>query len=429
MDYRIFPPEEILETTVQLPPSKSVAARSLIMDFIAGGCKPLSVNLPADADCDDIAVLAAILGAGLPTDGATVDAGSSGTALRMLTALAAAVPGVHCRINGTDSLRARPIGPLVDAVRELGADIKFTVREGYAPVEIHGRQLAGGQISLDPSASSQYATALMLAAVLMDKPLTIKYTVPTVSGPYVQLTAHMMSARGVAAEADVEGVAVGAGMYSPRTTADLEPDWSAAAFWYEIAAITAGWVTLAGMRTGSKQPDAAAAAVFEKLGVLTEFTEEGAELSASPELFSFLELDVSETPDLVPPLVVTACMVGVPFRLTGVAGLRHKESDRLAALRDELLKTGCVLSIGAYDNVLEWDGTRVPIRELPVFDSHSDHRIAMALAAVAVFIPGIVVRDAGCVAKSYPGFWSSLADAGFTLADPAAPMPQREEQP
>lgn len=411
---------------MQLPPSKSVAARKLVMDYIAGGCRPLKAELPADADCDDIRVLADVLGRGIPGDGSDIEAAASGTALRLLTALAAAMPGAHCRINGTDGLRSRPVGPLVEALRELGADIRCTVREGFAPLEIKGTRLAGGTISLDPSASSQFATALMLAAPLMAEPLTVRYTVPTVSGPYVVLTAQMMTARGVAAEADAEGVAVPAGKYA-AAPAGLEPDWSAAAFWYETAAVTAGWVTLSGMRPDSFQPDAAAAGVFEKLGVVTEFTDEGAELSASPELFSFLELDMTETPDLVPAVAVTACMVGVPFRLSGVAGLRHKECDRLAALRDELLKVGCVLTVGAYDNVLEWDGRRVPVRGLPVFDSHGDHRIAMALAPVAVFVPGIVVRGADCVAKSYPQFWADLEAAGFNLADPSAPMPQREE--
>lgn len=427
MDLRIFPPEEILEATVQLPPSKSIAARKLTMDFISGGCRPLKIELPADADCADIKVIANILSAGIPTDGTDVDAASSGTALRIITALAAAIPGAHCRINGSDSLRSRPVGPLVDALVALGADIRCTVREGFAPLEIKGKRLAGGAVHLDPSASSQFATALMLATPLMEKPLAITYTVPTISGPYVVLTAQMMSARGVTAQADSDGVVVGAGNYSPASNTLLEPDWSAAAFWYEIAAITAGWVTLPGLTGTSFQADKAAADVFGKLGVVTDFGDEGAELSASPELFSFLELDMSETPDLVPAVAVTACMVGVPFRLSGVAGLRHKESDRLSALCDELLKVGCVLSIGAYDNTLEWDGCRLPVRELPVFDAHSDHRIAMALAPVSVFVPGIVIKDADCVGKSYPAFWSDLESAGFTTSDPSAPLPRREE--
>lgn len=429
MDYRIFPPEEILETTVELPPSKSAVARSLTMDFIAGGCRPLRPGDGACDDCDDIKVLAAAYAGGVPADGATIDAGASGTALRILTAVFAAIPGSFCRITGTDGLRTRPIGPLVEALRRLGADVKCTVREGYAPVEICGKKLAGGTVELDPSVSSQFATALMLVAPLMAEPLTIRYTVPTASGPYVRLTAAMMSARGVHAEADAEGVSVGRGNYSAGGDETAERDWSAAAFWYEIAAVTAGWVTLPGLDAKSCQPDVAAATVFEQLGVTTGESDDGdgIELSANPEVFSRLDLDMTSTPDLVPPVVFAACLIGVPFRLDGVGALRFKECDRLAALRDEMLKLGCVLSIENYDNTLVWDGGRMPLRALPEFDSHGDHRMAMAAAAVAVFVPGIVVRGAECVAKSYPGFWQHLEAAGFRLSDPSEPLPQIEE--
>ena len=200
MDYRIFPPEEILETSVQLPPSKSIGARTLIMDFIGSGVAGLS-DTSTLGDSDDIATLREILSQGIPTDGRTVDVGDSGTALRMLTALYAASEGCRCRLTGSDSLRKRPVGPLVDALRALGAEISYAVGEGRAPLEITGRRLAGGTVELDASLSSQFATALMLTAPLMAAPLTIKYSTPAVSAPYVRLTAAMMSRRGVAAHA------------------------------------------------------------------------------------------------------------------------------------------------------------------------------------------------------------------------------------
>lgn len=427
MDYRIFPPEEILETSVQLPPSKSIGARTLIMDFIGSGVAGLSETSTL-GDCDDIATLRKILSQGIPADGRTVDVGDSGTALRMLTALYAASEGCRCRLTGSDSLRKRPVGPLVDALRALGAEISYAVGEGRAPLEITGRRLAGGTVELDASLSSQFATALMLTAPLMGAPLTIKYSTPAVSAPYVRLTAAMMSRRGVAAQADAEGITAGSGTYS-RSAGNIEPDWSAAAFWYEIAAVSAGWVTLPGLRDDSLQGDRAAVGLFERLGATTEFSDEGAEISASPEVFSSLEADVENTPDMVPALVVACCLIGVPFRLSGVATLRHKESDRLEALCEEMARIGCPLSIENYDNVLSWDGRRMPVRELPVFDSHRDHRIAMALAAASVFLPGMVIRGADCASKSYPGFWADLAAAGFTLLDPAQPYnPDKEEQ-
>lgn len=412
---------------MQLPPSKSVAARKLVMDFIAGGCKPLAAELPDDADCGDISVLAAALSRGVPAGGVTVSVEASGTAFRLLTALYACCEGCSCRLTGTDRLRERPIAPLVDALRIMGADIQYTVREGFAPLLITGRKLRGGEIELDASTSSQYATALMLAAPLMANPLKIKYKIATASGPYVKLTAAMMRHRGVGAEADAEGVFVDHATYSPGRPR-LERDWSAASFWYEIVAVSAGWATLPHLDPQSQQPDRRAAELFEMVGAVTEFTDEGAELSATPDLFSFLDVDLQDTPDLVPPLAAAACLVGIPFRFSGVAQLRIKESDRLAALRDELAKIGCVLTIEQYDNVLAWDGTRTPIQELPVFDSHNDHRIAMAMAAAAIFLPGIVIQGAECVAKSYPRFWDDLRAAGFTVVDADAPNPQTEDR-
>ena len=237
----------------------------------------------------------------------------------------------------------------------------------------------------------------------------------------------MMQNRGVAADTEPLKVTVPNTPYRKASDNDSEPDWSAAAFWYEIAALTAGWVTLTGLTEHSIQGDSEEASLFEKLGVLTEFTDEGAELSATPELFNSLDADMSGMPDAVPALAVTACMVGVPFRFSGVGALHHKECDRLEALVRELAKLGFMLDIEAYGTVLCWDGRRRPIHELPVFDTYNDHRMAMALAPVSVFVPGIVVRDVEVVEKSYPSYWDDLRTAGFTLLDPSEPIPEPEQ--
>lgn len=419
MDYRIIPPEEIIETTVKLPYSKSVAARDLMMDFISG--TPLTV--PANMG-DDVEVLYDILSKGFKES--EVDVHGSGTALRFLCALLAATPGTDCRITGNDSLRARPVGPLVDALKALGADIEYTVRQGYPPLRIRGKRLGGGTIGIPVNDSTQYCSALMLAAPLMEAPLTLELSGRSELPPYIKMTADMMTARGVTVEADPLTVKISGGNYT-KAAGMPEGDWSSASFWYEITAVSAGWVTLENLQKKSLQPDSTAAALFNRLGANTEWTEEGAELSAMPEIFSRLDADLSGCPDLVPPLVVTSVLTGVPFKLDGVAALRHKESDRLAVLRDEMEKLGVSLIIENYDNTLRWDGKRMPIVELPTFSSHGDHRIAMSLAAVSIFLPGIVITGAECVEKSYPGFWDDLRSAGFTLLDPSEPFNLQEE--
>lgn len=414
MDYRIFPPDGIVETTVALPASKSIAARAMIMDAVAGK------TVEPDPTCADTSVLAAALATGLK---GTVDTGASGAAMRFVCALAAATEGADCILTGSDRMKERPIAFLVDALRLMGADIKYLEKDGFPPLQIHGRKLAGGNIEIDASVSSQFISAIMMATPLMAAPVNMSLRGTVGSFPYIGMTATMMRNRGVAAEVEPTMVHVPNTPYSAPKTDDSEADWSAATFWYEIAALTAGWVTISNLKEKSIQGDAAVAGLFEKLGVLTEWTDEGAELSATPELFNGINADMSDMPDAVPALAVTACMVGVPFRFAGVGALRHKESDRLAALVAELRKLGFMLDIEQYGTMLVWEGARMPVKDVPVFETYSDHRMAMALAPVAVFVPGIVVKDADVADKSYPGFWDHLREAGFTLLDPSDPIP------
>lgn len=410
MNLRILPPDEILETSVTLPLSKSVSARALLINALTPGASPLRAE--SLAVCDDVTVLATALS----SDHGEVDVGASATAMRFVSAYYAAREGADVTVGGTERLNRRPVGALVDALRAIGADIEYVGDAGFPPLKINGRTLDGGTLSVDASVSSQVVSALMLVSPLMREPLSISFEGEIASMPYIAMTARMMRMCGVGVEMSRDGIDVAKGAYVVPEATIAEPDWSAAAFWYEIAAATAGWVTLRGLCRDSMQGDAALADLFPRLGVITGFTDEGAELSATPDLFSRLDWDASDNPDLVPALVVTACLIGVPFRIGGVARLRVKECDRLDALCREMRKIGCVVETEG-DAVIAWDGTRTPVVSMPVFDTYGDHRIAMALAAVSVFFPGIVVCGAEVVSKSYPDFWQHLRQAGFTLTE------------
>lgn len=375
---------------MELPLSKSMAMRAIVLEWTKTG----NIDASLAELCDDTRILARNLG---DIYGSELDCGASGAALRFLTAIAAATSGTNCMITGSDRLCQRPVKPLVDALLSLGASIEYLGEEGYAPLRVRGRRLDGGDIAVDASQSSQAVSALMLAESRMTKPLNISYAGPVQSSPYIAMTKAMMAER--------------------RPT--VERDWSAAAFWYEIAALSAGWVTLTGLTDKSLQGDRGIVELFGRLGVVTEFADGNAELSATPDLYNNLDADLADMPDAVPALVVTAVLAGIPFRLTGVGALHHKESDRIASLTDAMLKVGVMLETENYGNTLVWDGRRLPLTQLPVFDTYGDHRMAMALAGAAIFLPGIVVRDVEVVNKSYPGFWSDLQAAGFTLADPA----------
>ncbi|MDE6486196.1 MAG: 3-phosphoshikimate 1-carboxyvinyltransferase [Muribaculaceae bacterium] len=401
MKLRILPPDGMLDTALALPPSKSMSVRAVAM--AAAGA---AYDGPT-ADCADTAAMRRVAAAGT----GTADAGDSGAALRFGTALLAATEGTDVVIAGSPRLMARPMAPLIEALRMLGADVE----DGEDGVRVRGRLLAGGRVAVGSGVSSQFVSALLMAAPLMagGLELTIDWNQPSL--PYIDMTLAMMRARGI--DASREGIEIGVrpGAYRAAAEPDVEPDWSAAAFWYEIAALTAGFVTLRGMKPASVQGDRAVADIFTRLGVVTAFDGEGAQLSADPEMHARLDIDCSATPDLVPAMAVTATLLGVPFEFSGTAALRDKECDRVAAIVEELAKTGAVVE---YDRgTLQWDGRRVPVMELPEFDARGDHRMAMALAPVAVFAPGITIDGAECVGKSYPEFWDHLRAAGFEVEE------------
>ncbi len=413
MDYRVFPPEEIIEEgVIELPLSKSISNRALVLAALTEGA-PYPPRL---ADCTDTQVLAAALRQGLTGE---VNVGGAGTAMRFLAAYYAATPGADIFLDGDERMRQRPIRQLVDALRACGAEIEYAGEEGFPPLKIKGKRLKGGRVTVDATVSSQFVSALLMVAPTMDEGLTLELDGEPVSLPYILLTVGMMEDRGAEVDRSPLTISVAAGRYRAAEADDAEADWSAAAFFYEITALSAGWLTLRDLRTDSRQGDRRAAEYFERLGVITAPSEEiegAVDLQPSPDLFGRLEADLSDTPDLAPALVVTASLLGVPFRLTGLQSLGIKECDRLQALVEEMEKVGVRVE-KIRDFGLEWDGSRHPVFEVPVFDSRGDHRMAMALAPAAVYLPGAVVRGAETVAKSFPAYWDALRALGFSLEE------------
>lgn len=416
MNLRIIPPDEMLEVSITLPLSKSMSARALIINKI-GGFEPV-IEL---SDSDDTKALAE----GLSITSGKVDIGASGTAMRFLTAYYAATEGTDVILDGNERMRQRPIGILVEALRHIGADIEYCAEEGFPPIHIRGNKLSGGEVQLDPSVSSQFISALMMTAPLMMSPFAIRYEGEPSSLPYLKMTAGMMEEAGVSPEFRYNGIEIPNTPYT-QPIVKIERDWSAASYWYSITALSAGWVTLEDMQMNSLQGDSLIKEMGSRIGVITsesEETENAVELSASPEQFSRLEVDMSGTPDLVPTLAVTSAILGIPFRFTGVRSLRAKETDRIEALKNEALKFGMIFE-NEGDNILFWEGKRVPMHELPRFCTYGDHRMAMALAPLAIFVPGIVIEDSDVVTKSYPGYWKDLQKAGFKFIDGDVPLPE-----
>lgn len=418
MDLRILPPEGFLEGRLMLPLSKSMSARAIIINALTPGSEPLS----RVAECDDTdALVRAIDGDAEAGAGhRTINVGAAGTTMRFLAAYYACQPGSEVTIDGSERMRERPIGVLVDALRELGADIAYEGREGFPPLRIRGRRLAGGPLEMDASVSSQYVSALLMIAPTMREGLTLRLSGEITSRPYILMTLGMMRAwGGVDGELYDHTVTVPATPYRrPKEMPLIEGDWSAAAAWYETVAMSAGVVTIDNIERDSCQGDRCLADLYTRLGVDTQWEGEdgGTDLTANPDADARATIDFSDCPDLAQYVTVTCVMLGIPFSFTGLHTLAIKETDRVEALRREMAKVGVMLETPV-PGTLSWDGRRVPIMELPVFDTYHDHRMAMCLAPIALYIPGIIIRDAEVVSKSYPDFWEAMRAVGFTLLD------------
>ncbi len=414
MDLKIFPPDELTDAVIELPLSKSESARQLIIGALTPG-RPLPARV---ADCDDTDVLLAAL-----TDNSDgprhVNIGAAGTAMRFLTAYFACRPGCDVTLDGSERMRRRPIGVLVDALRKLGADIDYAGAEGFPPLRIKGRMLEGGAVELDASVSSQFVSALLMVGPTMQHGLELHLRGNVVSTPYIYMTLSLMEAAGAKADfnENEQVIRVAYGPYS-REMPPVEADWSAASYWFEIAAISTEPVSLRGLRRRSLQGDAALRELFKVTGLDSRFTDDGdLRLQLTPDSGSQLIADLADTPDIAQTLAVTCCLLALPFRLTGLQSLRIKETDRIAALQMELSKLGFITDVEEPGTLL-WRGARFePGEEIEPIATYDDHRMAMAFAPAALFYPGLQILNAEVVSKSYPQFWNHLRAAGFTLEE------------
>lgn len=412
MNYRIFPPEDAMpQGNIILPSSKSISNRALMLDALAGGGGILS----RIADCDDTL---AMRGA-LESTSDIINIGAAGTAMRFLTAYFASKEGREVVLDGSERMRRRPIGVLVDALRECGADIEYVGEEGYPPLKINGRRLSGGSLALKASVSSQYVSALLMVAPLMASGLDITLEGDVVSWPYIKMTLGLMAQWGV--ECDVErcSIKVPSGRYR-ATDFSVESDWSAASYWFETEALSSSEISLTGLSQDSLQGDSRLMELYKNFGVEAEWGDDGElMLNPTPDLNPRVNLDLGEQPDLAQTIVVTCCMLGLPFHISGLSTLRIKETDRLAALQNEMRKVSFDIDIVG-DSALEWDGRSrwpIPGDEPVIIDTYDDHRMAMAFAPVGLYIPGIIIRNAEVVTKSYPGFWNDMRSLGFELEE------------
>ncbi len=414
MRYRITAPSRI-DTTIKLPASKSISNRALIISALAG-VKTMPRNI---SNCDDTEVIVRAL----RDNPYEIDIKAAGTAMRFMTAYLAVTPGEHV-ITGTERMKHRPIKVLVDALRYLGADIEYIGEDGFPPLKIRGKALDGGSIEIPGDVSSQYVSALLMIAPMLNGGLELNLTGNIISRPYIDLTIHTMHDYGARVEwTDVDTIVTEPTGYREREFI-IENDWSGASYWYETLALMGdreSSIRIPGLIDSSRQGDSGVRYLFSMLGVKTSF-EDGIKtkpttvtLKTMRSMLPKLDFDFSGQPDLTQTLVVTCAAMNIPFHFTGLATLRIKESDRIEVLKREMRKLGFVIREENNSELL-WDGERCEATMEPI-DTYEDHRMAMAFAPAAVKFPGLRINNPEVVTKSYPNFWKDLQQVGFKIEE------------
>lgn len=420
-DFKLIYPSTF-QATIALPTSKSISARAMILSSLAGGCR-----LQGLSDSDDTRALQMAL----ENAETLVDIGAAGTAMRFATVFFAVQEGVTRVLTGSRRMKERPIGILVEALRTLGADIEYLEKEGFPPLQIRGSRLKGGVLEIPAHVSSQYISALLMIAPTLQQGLCLRLQGEIASRPYIDMTLSLMQQFGVRVYWNGEAeINIAPQNYVSPGVVHIEADWSAASYWYEMVALsgdTATQVRLKGLSTCSQQGDSKVAELFNELGVVTSFEQDGATLRKVPVATQseVWEVDFADCPDLAQTLVVTCVMLQKAFRFRGLHSLRIKETDRIAALQTELLKMGHVLRSyqqergGKLDEILEYipeeNVARSRSAESILVATYKDHRMAMAFAPCAQLYPGLCVEDVEVVSKSYPAFWQHLQQVGVEV--------------
>ena len=427
---RITHPTKKIKAQIELPASKSISNRALIIQALSS--EKITLNNLSTADDTKLMQYA------LNADSSTIDIKNAGTCMRFLTAYFAST-NCEVELRCDERMEDRPIKILVDALRELGAEISYLKKDGFPPLKIKGKQLEGGKIKLNASISSQYISALMLAAPIFKNGLEIELTGEVSSKSYIEMTVDLMNYFGFNCSFIENKIIIKNQPIIKSSNYKIEQDWSAASYWYEIVSLSdEAEILLKGLSLKTLQGDSIISEYMKKFGVDTLEKDEGIllkkfnhrEIETQNEnvfVSSSLSLrtesrnenksstNLSNTLDLTPTLAVTAAAKNVLTQLSGLKNLKIKESDRLQSLKVELTK--CGFDIEANDDSLHIKHHTINIQSSTInrFQTYNDHRMAMAFAPLALIFDEVLIENPDVVEKSYPHFWSDLALAGFEL--------------
>jgi 3-phosphoshikimate 1-carboxyvinyltransferase len=420
--YSISNPTKQLKGSIQLTASKSESNRALIIQALSKDKFEIK-NL---ATAQDTQTLKEILAADLQHQQSTdkkkeriYDVGPAGTTMRFLTAYFASTPGTRV-LTGSERMKQRPIGTLVDALRELGAKITYTEQEGYPPLRIEGKVLKGGEIEIDGNISSQFISALLLISPALQNGISIRFKGEVTSRPYINMTLKMMEEFEVVGTWHDNSISVSRQKYQRNGDSSgdymVEGDWSAASYWYAFAALADDVdFTIKGLKSASMQGDSIVAELFNFFNVNTTYANDGIHLKKRVIHNLHFGFDFSDCPDIAQTIAVVTALLKIPCHFNGLHTLRIKETDRVSALKNELAKVGAEVEIFD-DNSMQVTAPHLCPPRASI-KTYEDHRMAMSFAALAMKYDSILIEHPDVVKKSYPGFWNDLKKTGFTVKE------------
>ena len=391
-----------LHGRIQITGSKSESNRMLLLQALYP-----QITLDNLSNSDDTVAMKS----GLESDKNMVDIGHAGTSMRFLSAYYSTLENQEKILTGSSRMQERPIGVLVDALRQLGADISYLKNEGYPPLLIKGKRLTASEVRLSANISSQYITALMLIAPSLPDGLRLYLEGKITSIPYIEMTLSLLHKIGVDAIFSGQHIQVFPKKDITQITHAVESDWSSASYYFSMVALAnEADVSLSTYKKDSLQGDRVLMDVYQQFGVKSSIENNTLALKKQTMGSTHVQLDLSDAPDIAQTIAVTCYGLGLSCSLTGLHTLKIKETDRLVALQNELSKLGATIEIT--DKSLHLHKRTNPIRPNVLIETYHDHRMAMAFAPLGLLVP-IRIQDADVVTKSYPGFWKDLEQNGF----------------
>ena len=386
MNYKISHPTKVVECEINLPSSKSISNRLLIIQSL---CKE-NFTIENLSDSDDTKYLQRAF---LSQEN-IIDIEHAGTAFRFLTSYLSIQNGQEFILTGSDRMKERPIKELVSVLQKMGAKIEYLENEGFPPLKIIGTDLEGGKIEIDGGISSQFITSILLIAPILKDGIQMKINEELVSKPYIEMTLNLMSEFGIESEWTNNIITINHQKYIPKDYT-VEADWSAASFWFEMASLSESCnIKLNGLQQNSIQGDKKSIEIFNNLGVDSIFENGKLILTKNQTISPFQTYNLIETPDLYQPLRCTLFSKNIEANFSGIQTLKDKETDRIISVETELNK----------------------LNSIKIIDAHKDHRMAMSFAPLCLEFGKLQINDVEVVSKSYPDFWEDLKKAGFIIS-------------